>query len=462
MYKIEDIINKVHQSDCLEFMKEMEENSVDTIITDPPYGLEFMGKEWDKLGATLDETKKDGKDDMFFSGKRIRYGKSVKSMQGWHYNWAVEALRVAKPGATLLCFGGTRTWHRMACAIEDAGWEIRDTIAWMYGSGFPKSLNIGKAIDKKAGKERKVIGRNPNSRENCDKSNTLYESGTVGKTDIITKGNSEWEGYGTSLKPAFEPIILAMKKNDGTYANNALKHGVAGLNIDGGRIGYQSEKDKKEGQSSRKSKTSNKNDYTFHKGGLEGMDRSDRSEVKGRFPANVILDEEAGKMLDEQSGVLKSGDLLPGHKRGDGTGNSFMGGGGIIKGKYGGDKGGASRFFYCAKSSKAERNAGLEGFEKKIDCDRNPKLDSANVPMNRSNNPKVNSHPTIKPLSLMRYLCNLTKTPTGGIILDPFAGSGSTLIAAKQVGRDYIGIEKDEEYCKIAEARIKAVPDKLI
>jgi len=177
---------------------------------------------------------------------------------------------------------------------------------------------------------------------------------------------------------------------------------------------------------------------------------------EGRFPANIILDEEAGKMLDEQSGVSKSSGGKIGGGYAFGKEKSIE-----IKGDPGfGDKGGASRFFYCAKSSKAERNAGLEEFEKKIDCDRNPKLDSANVPMNRSNNPKVNSHPTIKPLSLMRYLCNLTKTPTGGIILDPFAGSGSTLIAAIQTGRDYIGIEKEEEYIKIAEARIKYWQDK--
>jgi len=415
---------------------------------------------------------------MFFSGKRIRYGKSVKSMQGWHYNWAVEALRVAKPGATLMAFGGTRTYHRLACAIEDAGWEIRDTIAWMYGSGFPKSTDISKQLDKKAGAKRKITGYksthiNRQNTENWKKSAQEMKHGAFktetsnisggGLTPIAEPATPEaklWNGWKShGLKPAFEPIILAMKPNDGTFANNALKHGVAGLNIDGGRVG--TDNNLNGGAYSNNRKTSTNKIY-----GEYQRIEDDFQQPQGRFPANVILDEEAGKMLDEQSGVLKSGDLLPGHKRGDGTGNSFMGGGGIIKGKYGGDKGGASRFFYCAKASKSERNMGKMFYwkdGKEITKELYDKLEKENENLaeeKKHKTAKGNIHPTVKSLSLMRYLCNLTKTPTGGIILDPFAGSGSTLIAAIQTGRDFIGIEKEEEYIKIAEARIKYWQDK--
>jgi len=213
-----------------------------------------------------------------------------------------------------------------------------------------------------------------------------------------------WNGYGTALKPAFEPIILAMKPNDGTFANNALKHGVAGLNIDGGRIGTTDKYSyKKCGGSS----------FSVGKGKDGTREYPAEIHTKGRFPANVILDEEASVQLGEPS-----------------------------------------RFFYCAKSSKAERNAGLEEFEKKIDCDRNPELDSADVPMNRSNNPKKNNHPTVKPIRLMQYLVRLV-TKKGGICLDPFFGSGTTGIACIKEGMNYIGIERESDYIKIANARLK-------
>jgi len=391
-------LNKIYNGDCLEVMKTFPDNSIDTIITDPPYGLSFMGKKWDY---------------------------DVPKVELWK-----EALRVLKPGGTALIFAGSRTQHRMACAVEDAGFILKDCIMWLYGVGFPKATDISKQLDK--GHKRKVIGRNPNSRENCDKSNTLYESGTVGKTDEITEpATSEaklWNGWKShGLKPAYEPIIVAMKPNDGTYANNAIKHGVAGLNIDGGRIDTSDEDFKSIDRSGNARPDIRSGKYI----GAEGYNgvQPIRPEGQGRFPANIILDEEAAKMLDEQSGESQSNkkDCV------DEVDSNVSTFGSSSKRKVTrhSDKGGASRFFYCAKASKSERNAGCEEID-------------------------GNKHPTIKPLKLMEYLCTLTKTPTGGIVLDPFAGSGTTCMACKKTGRPFIGIEQDKEYCKIAEARIEA------
>jgi DNA modification methylase len=294
------------------------------------------------------------------------------------------ALRVAKPGAFLLAFGGTRTYHRLTCAIEDAGWEIRDCMLWVYGSGFPKSHDISKAIDKAAGAEREVVGinadylrRKPNGMKTDGATAYGYSQKQQDTDPSITAPATEaaklWDGWGTALKPAYEPIIVAMKPLDGTFANNALTHGVAGLNIDGGRIGTSGARN-----NGRKKDSEIYGDF----GPTERVDYD-----KGRWPANVILDEAAGEMLDEQSGENPS------------------------------------RFFYCAKASRSERG-------------------------------ECNHHPTVKPLDLMAYLCKLTMTPTGGTVLDPFCGSGSTIVAAIQVGREAIGIEKNPEYSEIARARV--------
>ena len=251
-----------------------------------------------------------------------------------------------------------------------------------------------------------------------------------------------WKSHG--LKPAYEPIIVAMKPNEGTYAQNALKHGVSGLWIDGGRIGTEERTYKGSGKSKQR--------YSDGRAGLtDGRGADMKITAQGRFPANIILDEEAAKMLDEQSGELgKSSGGNIGVK-----GNKVYGEfGESVKGNPGfGDKGGASRFFYTAKASKSERNMGLEGFEEKTMTD----YGSIKKSEGRTgiNTPQANNHPTVKPLALMEYLCTLTKTPTGGIVLDPFAGSGTTGLAAKNTGRDYILIEKEEEYVKIAEARLK-------
>jgi site-specific DNA-methyltransferase (adenine-specific) len=389
---------KLILSGCLEEMKKMQSNSIDAIVTDPPYGLKFMGKKWDYEIPPIEIFK--------------------------------EILRIAKPGAFLLCFGGTRTFHRIACNIEDAGWEIRDTIMWIYGSGFPKSYNISKGIDKHFGEERKVVGKQKNSMPQLSPRNSKgvthidsmadrYNGSDI--TAPATPEAQQWDGYGTALKPAFEPIVVAMKPVDKNFVNNALTHGVAGLNIDGCRIEALDQKKLEKNWNRKQSKNEG-----IGSDGLKEIDLSNRKS-QGRWPSNVILDEESAKMLDEQSGILSSG-AIKSHYKNQGIENI-----GTFKirdrsGEYDIEKsqGGASRFFYCAKASTSERNLG---------CERN-------------------NHPTVKPIKLMKYLCKLVKTPTGGCVLDPYMGSGATGIACKSNGQDFIGIELDKDYFEIAKRRI--------
>lgn len=315
-----------------------------------------------------------------------------------------EALRICKPGSFVLAFSGPRTHHKLACAIENAGWEIRDCIMWIDGNGFPKSHN-----------------------------------------------HFGIEGYGTALKPAYEPIIMAMKPCDGTFKKNAEKWGQAGINIDGCRIDYINEKDKEIAVCERPSKTL----PGAYSGGFKGLDRSDRSHLKGRWPANILFDEEAAKMLDEQSGFSKSRPHKksgPDPKKG---GINCYGTGWSQVPDFLNDSGGASRFFYCAKASSKERNDGLDGLPDKpthrlgagIGEGKNPSAPSVDK----------NNHPTVKPLKLMRYLITLVMPPKDGVLLDPFAGSGSTIVAAHQLGFKAIGIEKSAEYCKIARKRLENV-----
>ncbi|GAH74658.1 unnamed protein product, partial [marine sediment metagenome] len=250
----EDFINQIICGDCLETMKGMPDNCIDTIITDPPYGLEFMGKDWDRLSGK-GRYQKGGvwQEVEGFSPPAYKGGNEA---QKFHYRWAIEALRIAKPGSTLLCFGGTRTFHRLACAIEDAGWIIKDCIMWIYGSGFPKATDVSKQIDKKARKKRRVIGKYelPDVADGkrkkgweCTNTTDVGVFGVSGQQDITAPATPEatlWNGWKShGLKPAYEPILVAMKPNEGSYANNALKWGVAGLNIDGGRISYQGKND---------------------------------------------------------------------------------------------------------------------------------------------------------------------------------------------------------------------------
>jgi len=401
---------KLILGDSLEELKELPDNSIDSIVTDPPYGLNFMGKTWDY---------------------------DVPSVEIWK-----ECLRVLKPGGYLLSFGGTRTYHRLVVNIEDAGFEIRDMIAWVYGSGFPKSHNIGKAVDKLQGNERESVGiskdgsgAQPNKLNNHAKGDTGigYMDGS-GKEFQVTKGTSEWEGWGTALKPALEPITVARKPINGTVANNVLKWGPGGINIDKCRIPINPAIDDSRlgGKGSWKTDKMAKDIYV---GGWSGNTIS--SSVDGRWPANFIHD-----------GSHEVIELFP-----------YT------------DAGTAARFFYCAKASKKERNEGLDinKFSKTIghnrfdQCDtcgnyilQNPDRPSAckcENPIRKDNTIKGNFHPTVKPLKLMQYLVNLV-TPKKGTVLDPFMGSGSTGIAVLKEQFDFIGIEIDPEYFKIASARL--------
>jgi len=464
--------NTIIWNDNLKVMKSWPKNCIDSIVTDPPYGLEFMGKEWDsfKKGNIITnpqgayEHKKGFKKMVRMLNDRT----TLLIYQEWCQVWAKECLRIAKPGAIMLCFGGTRTFHRVTCAIEDAGWEIRDCLMWLYGSGFPKSLDISKAIDKKAGAKRtKFIEKNvaypdsdcwgiPNKNSSGENPNpTSYKVpteknggnfGGVRKVSLPATSLAQlWSGYGTALKPAWEPIIVAMKPKEGSFADNAEKYGVAGLNIDGGRIGTEQIES---GRSGRKVNTG----FCTPKAGGK------KQYSQGRWPANLILDEESAKLLDEQSGISKSTNRPRNNKVPTGE-----------KGIYGhfepvvtfghSDSGGVSRFFYIAKASRGERNAGLSGTKaRQVDEGRHPDKPGGNNPRNRGAREDTNYHPTVKPLSLMQYLCMLLKMPNKDqIILDPFMGSGTTCIACKGFGINYIGIEKELKYYKIAKRRLKAV-----
>jgi len=425
--------------DCLEKLKELPDNSVDTIITDPPYGLKFMGKEWDY---------------------------DVPSVEIWK-----EALRVLKPGGTALIFAGSRTQHRMAVNVEDAGFILKDTIMWLYGSGFPKSLNIGKVMDKylKTGNASwNGTGDSSNGalgysklQHNQGYRPADYSNKHQNKEEITEDLAKKWNGWGTALKPAYEPILVAMKPNDGSYAENALKWGVSGLNIDESRVGFDmnSKGDLHAiDQWERQAKSGVK---VFNQEGNAKLQKFSQKAPIGRYPANVIHDgsKEVLERFPDNKGAFSP--VKSGQK----------GFGGVIYGKYsqagddgktfyGDGLGSASRFFYCAKASRKERNMGLERFEKKQTWASQEKRESNSFDIFESDGrPKTinqNNHPTIKPLKLMEYLCVLTKTPTGGTVLDPFMGSGTTGMACVNTGRDFIGIEIDEDYFKIAQARIES------
>jgi len=463
----------IYHGDCIEVMRSLPDNSVDAVVTDPPYELGFMGKGWD--------------------GSGIAYNCEV-----WE-----NAYRVLKPGGHLLAFGGTRTWHRLAVAIEDAGFEVRDSMAWMYGSGFPKSLDVSKAIDKKrddradilrvtseiarlrdmaglsnrdlddafgfagmaghwtstksqpavprieqwavlrdmlnpdewlddevwrlngrkgkpgeAWAEREVVGQYESDMGGLGGERLGQKGGDI--TAPATPAAVQWQGWGTALKPAFEPIVVARKPLDGTVAENVLTHGTGALNIDGCRIGTES-------IVSRGGIASGSGNFV----GGPNIDRTPTTST-GRWPANVILDESQAAELDKQSGVSSSGKRPPTGKAildveagwnansmTDKTERGFE------------DTGGASRFFYVAKAGKKER----------------PNVDGI-------------AHPTVKPMALMRYLVRLV-TPPGGTVLEPFAGSGTTIEAALEEGFNVIGIEMTDEYLPLILARIERYGEKL-
>jgi len=483
-------VSKLLLGDCFEQLKTLPENSVGSVVTDPPYELGFMGKSWDASG--------------------IAYSKEM-----WE-----QVLRVIKPGGYLLSFGGTRTYHRMACAIEDAGFEIRDQLQWLYGSGFPKSYNISKGIDKRGGAsigwfgswlkdwriknninqkeisklfpsktggltgcvanwelglnlptaeqfslivktfnlpfenieeaEREVVGK---SKAGFLEKNNVFELNNegYGNYDLTKSKTNEgkiFEGWGSALKPANEPICLARKPlSEKSIVENCLRWGVGGLNIDESRIGNES------------ISVHNAPKGTFAGGELDrGSDTNSYRNHIGRFPSNVLLDEESAKMLDEQSGISKSKrSLMKGGKENTVAYRDY---GKIETEREHTDFGGASRFFYVAKASKRERNEGLEGFSKKVvtlmskESRTGKDCVTPSQGMERfQTEPKANHHPTVKPVKLMEYLVRLI-TPVGGVVLDPFMGSGTTGVACRNLGFNFVGIEKEAEYFEIAKARI--------
>ena len=392
-------MNQLLKGDCLDLMKTLADNSIDAIVTDPPYGLEFMGKEWDK---------------------------GVPALEFW-----VEMLRILKPGGHLLSFSGTRTYHRMAVNIEDAGFEIRDMIEWLYGSGFPKSLNIGKSVDKLQGNGREDLGEAPKLGGRTGKNPYQSEDDNFNgenNKDRITKGTSEWEGWGTALKPAHEPICMARKPLEKglTVAENCLKWGTGGINIDESRVGMTQDDidftNNKANKNTPRGFISKSHIFHNHEKYVADTDFVNKL---GRFPANLIHDnsEEVKECFPESvSGGGVKGNR-PDYKNESldfQTSRKFRPVG------IGGDSGNASRFFksiiYQAKASKSER--GLS-----------------------------NNHPTVKPTALMEYLINMV-SKENAIVLDPFGGSCTTAIACLNTKRKYICMEKDDAYYEIGLKRV--------
>lgn len=425
-------MHTIINTELLDALRALPDNTYDGILCDPPYELGFMGKSWDASGVAFrPET------------------------------WA-ELLRVCKPGAHLLAFGGTRTYHRLACAIEDAGWELRDSIMWVYGSGFPKSMDVSKALDKAAGAERKVLGVSDNWRESKRDRESFGSMEVRGEnagliTAPATDAARMWEGYGTALKPAYEPCLLARKPLEGTVAANVQKWGCGALWIDGGRVGTTGARNN--------GRTVDSDIY----GKFGPTRRVDYG--KGRWPANLLHDGSPEVTRCFPESAEQQGDVRgtePSRTGGDGT-NCY--------GKYSGqrppaasrkDGGSAARFFYCAKASKAERNAGCDALPVKHLAQGNQaKAELARGNVDHSGNSGFNTvkavrnvHPTVKPLDLCRYLATLILPPADRPqgprkLLTPFSGSGSEMIGALQAGWDDVtGIEREAEYVQIAQVRL--------
>ncbi len=496
----------LYVGDALETMRDMEAASVDAIVTDPPYALTANKK--GGSGAASENLAHPG------GRSRITTGFMGKAWDGQHITvetWAA-ALRVAKPGAHLVAFGGTRTHHRLMCAIEDAGWEIRDCLMWVYGSGFPKSLDVGKAIDKHGGAQVAWFGpwlREERQRRGIKQKELAlhFPSRTGGLTGCVANwelgfnlptpeqfntlcdvlgldfdrieeaerevvGNNsrkagwftaqdghditapatdaakQWDGWGTSLKPAWEPIILARKPLMGTVAANVQEYGTGGINVDGCRVGN-------EGETWPGNKENSHGSYSGKILGKLAEQYAKPSHPAGRWPANVVHDgsEEVVEMFPQQSGGG-----TPPRRFADKTRNTF--------GKFQGNKcpsgigpssGSAARFFYCAKASRSERDAGLSG-EKRPLTWSSGKKNPGSFQSDGTEKAAHNNHPTVKPIALMRWLCRLV-TPPDGLILDPFCGSGSTGVAASLEGFRFIGIDDKPDYCEIARRRIAAASE---
>jgi site-specific DNA-methyltransferase (adenine-specific) len=435
---------KLYHGSMLDMLEHIEPNSIDSVVTDPPYELNFMGKGWDNAGVSFQAD-----------------------------TWK-RCYEVLKPGGYLLAFGGSRTFHRIAVAIEDAGFEIRDTIMWIYGSGFPKSMNIGLAVDKKKGVESMDTGVISSvSRPNSDKSNTLYKHGMVGKEFTVKIAQNEWKGWGTCLKPSFEPIIVARKPLEGTLVDNVLTYGVGGLNIDECRVPMSEDDFNEITNKSSKNPTNNYNYNESKKYSDYKLNIATLPNESGRFPANTILTYDETDFEEVCGGFPQSKGASSQNNYSNGSiyrGQSLQESSTKLEGyrEWYNDDGSASRYFYCAKASKKDRNEGLDTFEDKFKpaVEYRPFLKrEAESGMTEHNDflrlgKTKNNHPTVKPTELMQYLIRLV-TPNGGTILDPFNGSGSTGKAAMYENRErnkeykYIGIELTEEYLPIAKARIE-------
>jgi DNA modification methylase len=491
----------LYHGDCSDILAQLPDNSVDSIVTDPPYGIEFMGKQWDAFAPevaastaarTGSKTKRNdggmhehsvlsGGPLPVFGGNRSRtfvcvlcgkrdqfrnphacddqpgarwesvvineHGAPAAAIgfQQWCEQWARECLRVLKPGGHLLAFGGARTYHRLACAIEDAGFDIRDSIHWVYGSGFPKSLNISKQLDKAAGVEREVVGHSKGVRVSSDDNQFGgINRGAVGIKQIgveipvtapATDLAKQWEGWGTALKPAHEPIVLARKPPRDTITRNVTRYGTGALNIDATRIPHDPAVNLDAQQ--RQQHADGAVDGAFGAAALIGREIP-TYKPEGRWPANVIH--------DGSSEVLEHFPTTTGND--DGNAGRFFNATPYT------ELDGAS-FVYCPKAGTRERNAGLDHLdtEQRLTMSGGEWRDDEGVVKNR---PKAsaNIHPTVKPLALMRHLIRLI-TPPGGTVLEPFAGSGTTLAAATLEGFHAIGIELTADYLPIITGRIQ-------
>jgi site-specific DNA-methyltransferase (adenine-specific) len=516
---------KVINGNNIDILKQYPDNYFDAVVTDPPYGL---GKE-----PVAEEVMKDWIEKGYHEiGGTGFMGKEWDAFVPQPVFWK-EVFRVLKHGGHVVSFFGTRTYDWGVMAMRFAGFEVRDCIQWVYGSGFPKSHNIGIAMDKLQRAEREIIGEKRHSRKGvaAAEQRTATGGGSFGQDKIssitipATEEAKQWDGWGSALKPANEPIVLARKPLEKglSIAENVLKWGTGGINIDGCRVTTNEDLAKNYNSIRKSDDVMGERGYKMgFRQGKDSYAEATESTALGRFPANLILShspmcklnglkkvkgsscspDDVGKgrdgdysngiygeksskitvshtdsdgmeviedwtchencpirIMDEQSGVSKSGKNI----EEKGTGGIWQKSSGLPVGNQYGDSGGASRFFYCAKSSKSERNNGLNGFEEKTSGSlnfRNPSLSGRNEDapsveaMGGLTNPKQNFHPTVKPVKLMQYLVRLI-TPPNGIVLDPFCGSGTTGIACKLEGFEFIGIEQDAEYCKIAEARIE-------
>jgi DNA modification methylase len=417
---------KLHNGNCLDILKTFPDNSIDSCITDPPYGLAFMGKKWDY---------------------------DVPSVDIWK-----EVFRVLKPGGHLLSFGGSRTYHRMVVNVEDAGFEIRDQIMWLYGSGFPKSHDVSKGIDKMKGADREVVGQRKHPTLDSSKieeqANAAHGENLWGREWPLTKPATDeakqWKGWGTALKPAHEPIVLARKPFPKSVAENVLAHGTGALNIDGCRVGTTKD------VPASISTTPNKLYGKGLGGTTQHTDQTGHNPNVGRWPADVIHDgsDEVVDNFPDTDKINQRKEQFTNTPARSWKNTSTKG---INRIDHPDNGGSAARFFYCAKTSKKDRDEGLEAFEESKWVQWQTQNGTSGEPSSLSegrNTAYRNIHPTVKPTDLMRYLCRLI-TPPNGTVLDPFMGSGSTGKAAGLEGFKFIGIELDKSYIQIAETRVQ-------